>query len=92
MQVMGFWQLICVKAKQLGNLAMYEKGDSSDNFCAEIDKSTINWARSSLEFSQLQLMYDLTVLLPVVTFLLFDDPHDCFACLGKDPDRIYSSF
>ena len=32
------------------------------------------------------------MLLPIITFLLFDNPHDCFICLGKDPDRIYSSF
>ena len=25
-------------------------------------------------------------------FLAFDDPHDCFKCFGKDPDRNYSKF
>ena len=30
--------------------------------------------------------------LPVVAFLLLNDPHDCFRCFGKDPDRTYSSF
>ena len=33
---------------------------------------------------------DLMILLPVATFLVLNNPHDCFACLGKDPDRIYS--
>ena len=31
-------------------------------------------------------------LLPFVIFFLLDRPHDCFVCLGKDPDRIYSVF
>ena len=35
---------------------------------------------------------DVNLMLPVVAFLCFDDPHDCFRCMGKDPDRIYSSF
>lgn len=35
---------------------------------------------------------DLSMLLPVVAFLLLNKPHDCYACLGKDPDRIYSSY
>ena len=29
-------------------------------------------------------------LLPIVAFLILNDPHDCFRCLGKDPDRIFS--
>ena len=29
--------------------------------------------------------------LPVFwAFFLLDNPHDCFRCLGKDPDRIFS--
>ena len=35
---------------------------------------------------------DLVILLPVVVFLAFDKPHDCYRCLGKDPDRVYSIF
>ena len=31
-------------------------------------------------------------MLPVIMFLAFDDPHDCFKCFGKDPDRNYSKF
>lgn len=38
------------------------------------------------------MVLDFTVLLPVVLFLLLDRPHDCFVCLGKDPDRVYSTY
>ena len=32
------------------------------------------------------------MILPMIGLFLVDDPHDCYTCLGKDPDRIYSSF
>ena len=32
------------------------------------------------------------ILLPIIVFFAFNDPHDCFVCLGKDPDRKYSRF
>ena len=32
------------------------------------------------------------VLLPVFIFMILNDPHDCYKCLGKDPDRVYSRF
>ena len=35
--------------------------------------------------------YNMVELIPFLTFYLLDRPHDCFECLGKDPDRIYSS-
>jgi hypothetical protein len=31
-------------------------------------------------------------LIPFFVFLAFNKPHDCFKCLGKDPDRRYSIF
>ena len=38
------------------------------------------------------LIYDIISILPYWAFLLFHDPHDCFKCLGKDPERNYSMF
>ena len=35
---------------------------------------------------------DLAILFPSLTFFAFNQPHDCFVCLGKDPERIYSRF
>jgi len=31
-------------------------------------------------------------LLPFVFYFAFNKPHDCFKCLGKDPDRRFSIF
>ena len=35
---------------------------------------------------------DLTILLPVWIYIAFDRPHDCYRCLGKTPDKVYSIF
>ena len=35
---------------------------------------------------------DFFMLLPVAAFFVLNEPHDCFMCFGKDPDRIYSSY
>ena len=29
-------------------------------------------------------------LIPVVTYMLVVRPHDCYKCVGKDPERTYS--
>ena len=45
--------------------------------------------------STIQLFLINTVfvyLLPVWAFLAFTEPHDCYKCLGKDPDRNFSIF
>ena len=43
---------------------------------------------------QISLMFFATIIVEIIPFLAFfllDQPHDCFICLGKDPDRVYSS-
>lgn len=44
------------------------------------------------QFALFFFLITLIELAPFLTFYLLDKPHDCFVCLGKDPDRIYSSF
>ena len=34
----------------------------------------------------------MNFLLPVIAFFIFNTPHDCYTCLGKDPDRNYSIY
>ena len=31
-------------------------------------------------------------VLPIIAFLVLNWPHDCYRCLGKDPDRIFSIY
>ena len=93
MQVRGFYELFCIRAKVEDDFAMYDYKSKTDiSFCTVAIMSPISWRKYDKPYGSIQLFVDLVVLLPVVTFLLFDNPHDCFTCLGKDPDRIYSSF
>ena len=43
-------------------------------------------------FDLMFLSNDLMQILQIIAFLIFNNPHDCYKCLGKDPDRIYSRF
>jgi len=62
---------------------------SQDGVCLTDNKWVeITPAIAGLEF----LVFDCYLMLPVVSFLLVNKPHDCYTCLGKDPDRVYSSF
>ena len=93
MNLYSFWDLICLRAKSKGESEMYDYEDANDSsFCPTLFSEQVSFFSSAKAYSQVFLFIDLVVLLPVVTFLLFDNPHDCFTCLGKDPDRIYSSF
>ena len=38
------------------------------------------------------MLSNVSCLIPVLTFLVLDRPHDCFRCVAKDPDHIYSIF
>lgn len=43
-------------------------------------------------FPRLFMAFDMVLLSPLALFLFLHEPHDCFVCHGKDPDRIYSSY
>ena len=41
-------------------------------------------------FNSISFYFNMSILIPILTFFAFDKPHDCFSCLAKDPDRKYS--
>ena len=43
-------------------------------------------------FALSYLAVEFSLLLQIMAFFLFNKPHDCYRCLGKDPERIYSRF
>ena len=49
-------------------------------------------AASLGDFAAFNLTMDMSCLIPVIVFVVLDKPHDCFVCLGKDPERVYSIF
>ena len=62
-----------------------------DSFCSDVSR-LLKSVTTGTETIIGDLIYDLVSLLPFWAFLLFNNPHDCFKCLGKDPDRNYSKF
>ena len=88
-----FYETICVNALFNKDKALFDSKHHNDiGICLNIIhyfskfSSTANIA--SFHFS----LYYVALISPVIIFLMFDNPHDCFTCLGKDPERKYSSF
>ena len=66
--------------------------DDPVGICASVIPIVKELNESYGTFSWIYIVTDITMLIPVLTFICLDKPHDCFACLGKDPDRNYSIF
>ena len=68
----------------------YKSGAAPDlSYCSIFDiKDDIDY----FQFSWIIFNLNFWLLIPIWTFFWLHDPHDCYNCLGKDPDRIYSRF
>jgi len=61
-------------------------------------RGVCGWAQTLLTENPIDLVFFFTMVIalvlifPIIVFSLFYVPHDCFHCLGKDPDRRYSIF
>ena len=42
--------------------------------------------------SETYFVFIIFELLPFLLYFILQQPHDCFLCLGKDPDRRFSQF
>ena len=61
--------------------------------CAYVFSGLVDMTEKSTSSIPLSLIvFDFVILMPIIVFMIFDKPHDCFVCLGKDPDRTYSIF
>ena len=71
---------------------MYIPGVDDGSICSKVintfilDVTTLNGA------ARYSLYFNLMTILPVIVFFLLNEPHDCFTCLGKNPDHIYSIY
>ena len=60
--------------------------DSAGSFCNDVFWFVKLYTNETYLF-----LHTFMIDLPVFwAFFIFDRPHDCFVCLGKDPDRIFS--
>ena len=60
------------------------KDDFSKGFCR---RQADRYFERNVYFSNSLIFFRV---LPIIAFLLLNWPHDCYRCLGKDPDRIFS--
>ena len=95
--IMGFYLTFC--EAEINEL---HTNPDDDTKLAFTGKGICNWYTAGFENvlmspeskKKISLMFFGTItveLVPFLAFFLLDQPHDCFVCLGKDPDRIYSS-
>ena len=90
-EIVEFYLGVCLSENE--EHAMYDPDLQSEGVDQGICTAIIvGGTISDKRFSTLQTINDIAVLLPIIVFFLLDQPHDCFTCLGKDPDHLYSSF
>jgi len=67
-----------------------EEDFAKHDICTEIYSSArkVTPRRASLTY----LGFICVELLPFVFYFWLNEPHDCFKCLGKDPERRFSIF
>ena len=64
------------------------KNSDFGGYCAGRNPKT--WNLSNVQFQA--FISNIAYMLSVLVYFALNEPHDCYVCLGKDPDRIYSSF
>ena len=91
--LIGYYTSLCYKDALDDNSshAMFDRNADQIGLC-QLANYFMNRVKSVKAFSWQLTEFNFAILLTVGVFLLFDSPHDCFVCLGKDPDRIYSRF
>ena len=72
--------------------AMFEAGNPSVSICEVFTEYQISLFGTKNKTGIVLWLLDLAILIPSLTFFAINKPHDCFVCLGKDPERIYSRF
>lgn len=72
--------------------AMYDPRISDDSICQVFSSYYLTLFGSQNRIGMVLWFVDFMILIPSLTFFAFDKPHDCFVCLGKDPERIFSRF
>ena len=87
--------LYVVKCERKQQDWMYDRQVDDNSLCQcifDIKLKLVNDDNFQVYNSAGYAAYSFLLLLPVLVFFGFDDPHDCFVCFGKDPDRKYSRF
>ena len=69
------------------------KNTNEDNYCTQLYRNVTDYYSSLAGVVSIAAIEFGIGLVPVIVFLITNDPHDCFMCLGKDPQAgSYSSY
>ena len=66
--------------------------DVKPAFCRVVNlwMNDVDWGQTSDLYFVIETI--VVYLLPIWSYMVLEQPHDCFRCLGKDPDRKFSQF
>ena len=87
---MGFYSVTLIASCVLSEREYTQHAKEQTDFCFFIYFSGSHFSPG--EASVTYLVFILAELVPFISYLWLNEPHDCFRCLGKDPDRRYSIF
>lgn len=77
--------------------AYYVICEIDENKLSEIETRDICYYYRSFEVSFEgrfwfgEVFLDFAILFVILAFFVLNNPHDCYMCIGKDPERIYSA-
>ena len=93
-QILGFYYWLCrlSTVKGSGGEPMYDPEAENPGMCNWLLFGWAGFMHDTNRYGAMTCYYDCLILVPVLSFFILDEPHDCFQCLGKDPARNYSVF
>lgn len=86
--IVGFY-IVTTVSTCIRSESNYVETDKIADFCTGVQQLT---SFTPEETSITYVSFITAELLPFLFFFALNDPHDCFQCLGKDPERRYSVF
>ena len=97
--LVNFYSTLCFAIVSEGALESHSNlqgpfyQEEHGGFCAVFFERETNSMNQDKFIKVVYLGVNLCELVPFLSFFLLDRPHDCFVCVGRDPDRgPYSAF
>ena len=87
---MILYSALCQQSLLFSNQEESDAFYDGNGFCTYFIHQFAKYFGSEDNIGKIFWLVDFAIIIPVATFFALDQPHDCFVCLGKDPDRNYS--
>ena len=94
--VFNLYLVLCVQGliTEKKSYAFFDLGQPDiQGICYHVVWDSWKEAESMGNFAAFNLTFDMSILIPVIVFVVLDKPHDCFVCFGKGrTEKRYSIF